>query len=147
MEINNIKTPEDIFLWMDENMQYGWLDSEGSRHVGEMKNFRKQYRTMSVQETLEHKIGTCIEQAEVMHYLLDKINIKNKMFCCRIYEPDDYGNLVKRSICTALSCSGGTEKFIILNILILKKREYMNMIRKRRQFGRSWTIISNCGEG
>ena len=63
MEINNIKTPEDIFLWMDENMQYGWLDSEGSRHVGEMKNFRKQYRTMSVQETLEHKIGTCIEQA------------------------------------------------------------------------------------
>ena len=93
MEINNIKTPEDIFLWMDENMQYGWLDSEGGRHVGEMKNFRKQYRTMSVQETLEHKIGTCIEQAEVMHYLLDKINIKNKMFCCRIYEPDDYGNL------------------------------------------------------
>ena len=92
MEINNIKTPEDIFLWMDENMQYGWLDSEGSRHVGEMKNFRKQYRTLSVQETLEHKIGTCIEQAEVMHYLLDKINIKNKMFCCRIYEPDDYGN-------------------------------------------------------
>ena len=57
-----------------------------------MKNFRKQYRTMSVQETLEHKIGTCIEQAKVMHYLLDKINIKNKMFCCRIYEPDDYGN-------------------------------------------------------
>ena len=47
---------------------------------------------MSVQETLEHKIGTCIEQAKVMHYLLDKINIKNKMFCCRIYEPDDYGN-------------------------------------------------------
>ena len=33
MEINNINTPEDIFLWMDENMQYGWLDSEGSRHA------------------------------------------------------------------------------------------------------------------
>lgn len=93
MEINNITTPEDIFLWMDENMQYGWLYLEGSRHVGEMKNFREQYQTMSVKETLEHKIGTCIEQAEVMHYLLDKINIKNKMFCCRIYEPDDYGNL------------------------------------------------------
>lgn len=147
MEINNIKTPEDIFLWMDENMQYGWLDSEGSRHVGEMKNFRKQYRTMSVQETLEHKIGTCIEQAEVMHYLLDKINIKNKMFCCRIYEPDDYGNLEEEEHmhCFVLFWRDG--KFIILNILILKKREYMNMIRKRRQFGRSWTIISNCGEG
>lgn len=27
-----------------------------------------------------------------MHYLLNKINIKNKMYCCRIFEPDDYGN-------------------------------------------------------
>ena len=34
-----------------------------------------------------------IRKAAGMHYLLDKINIKNKMFCCRIYEPDDYGNL------------------------------------------------------
>lgn len=28
-----------------------------------------------------------------MHFLLDKIQIKSKMYCCRIYEPDDYGNL------------------------------------------------------
>ena len=28
-----------------------------------------------------------------MHYLLEKIEIKNKMFCCRIYEPNDYENL------------------------------------------------------
>lgn len=28
-----------------------------------------------------------------MKFLLDKIRVENKMFCCRIYEPDDYGNL------------------------------------------------------
>ena len=28
-----------------------------------------------------------------MHFLLNKINIKNKMFCCRIFEPDEYNNL------------------------------------------------------
>ena len=48
---------------------------------------------MSIEETLEYRIGTCIEQVNLMHYLLNKINIKNKMFCCRIFEPDDYANL------------------------------------------------------
>ncbi len=27
-----------------------------------------------------------------MNYLFNKLNIKNKMFCCRIYESDDYDN-------------------------------------------------------
>lgn len=93
MDINNIKTPEDVFNWMDENIKYGWLDIEGNKHIEEMKNFRKLYRTMSLEEILEYKIGTCVEQVVIIKYLLDKIGIKNKMFCCRIYEPDDYGNL------------------------------------------------------
>jgi hypothetical protein len=48
---------------------------------------------MSLEEILGHKIGTCIEQAALTHFFLDKIKIDNKMFCCRIYEPDDYRNL------------------------------------------------------
>ena len=44
-------------------------------------------------EILDHKMGTCIEQVYLMKYLLDKINIPNKMFCTRIYEPNDYNNL------------------------------------------------------
>ena len=93
MDLDMIKTPEDIYEWIDANIQYGWLDTEGNKHIGEMKHFRKLYRTMSIEEIYEHKIGTCIEQVALMHDLLDKINIPNKMFCCRIFEPDDYGNL------------------------------------------------------
>lgn len=93
MNIDNIETAEDVYEWIDENIQYGWIDIDGNKHIGEMKNFRKLYRTMSTEEIFEYKIGTCIEQVAIMHFLLDKINIKNKMFCCRMYEPDDYGNL------------------------------------------------------
>lgn len=93
MDFNSIKTPEDVYAWIDENIRYGWLDREGNRHIDEMKNFRRLYRTMSLEEILIHKIGTCVEQAALIHFLLDKIKIENKMFCCRIYEPDDYGNL------------------------------------------------------
>lgn len=93
MKINEIKKASDVYQFMEDNIKYGWLDINGSIHLNTMKEFRKIYRTMSIEEILKYKIGTCIDQVNLMHYLLDKINIKNKLFCCRIFEPDDYGNL------------------------------------------------------
>ena len=92
-EICQIKNAKDVYDFMDKNIQYGWIDIYGKEHLITMKEFRKIYRTMSIKETLENKIGTCIEQVNLMHYLLNKIDVKNKMFCCRIFEPDDYNNL------------------------------------------------------
>ena len=70
-----LQTVEDIYRWIDENIAYGWQDKDGGTHTSEMKDFRRLYRTMSVTETL------------------DAIGIPNQMYCCRIFEPDDYGNL------------------------------------------------------
>ena len=44
VKLGQIRTPEDVYDWMDENIQYGWLDTENGQHIGEMKNFRKSYR-------------------------------------------------------------------------------------------------------
>lgn len=93
MNIDNIKTPEDILLFMRGNIKYGWLDINNNKHIGNMKDFRKIYRTSSIKETLKYKIGTCIEQVYLMKHLLDKTNISNKMFCTRIYEPNDFNDL------------------------------------------------------
>ncbi len=93
MNLNEIKSAEDVYKFIDENIEYGWIDIEGKIHKNTMKEFRKIYKTMSIKEILEYKVGTCIEQVILMHYLLDKIKVRNKMFCCRIFEPDDYGNL------------------------------------------------------
>ena len=93
MKMENIKTPEDILEFMKTNIKYGWLDINNEEHIGNMKGFRSLYRTSTLEEILNHKIGTCIEQVYLMKYLLDKINIKNKMFCTRIYEPNNYDNL------------------------------------------------------
>ncbi len=90
--INKIKTMEDVLIFMKENIRYGWLDINNEEHIGNMKGFRSLYRTSTLEEILNHKIGTCIEQVYLMKYLLDKINIKNKMFCTRIYEPNNYDN-------------------------------------------------------
>lgn len=93
IDISEIKTPDDVFKYMNRNIEYGWIDIQGKKHIKTMKDFRRIYRTSSVGETIRNGLGTCIEQVELMHYLLDKINVKNNMFCCRIYEPDDYDKL------------------------------------------------------
>ncbi len=93
MDIDGIKSPKDIFRYMNDYIEYGWIDINNNKHIKTMKDFRKMYRTSSLEETIENRLGTCIEQVELMHYLFTRLNIENKMFCCRIYEPDDYGNL------------------------------------------------------
>lgn len=93
MKIEQIKTTQDVYEFIDENIEYGWVDYNGEKHIKTMKDFRKMYRTLSIEQILDVKLGTCIDQVWLMHYLLDKISVKNKMYCCRIFEPDDYGNL------------------------------------------------------
>lgn len=93
MKIENIRTPEDILEFMKSNIKYGWLDVNNEKHIGNMNSFRKLYRTSSMEETLLHGIGTCIEQVKLMSELLNKCDIPNKMFCTRIYEGNDFNDL------------------------------------------------------
>ena len=75
MKQDDIKTPEDILEYMDDNIEYGWLDINNEEHIGNMKNFRKLYRTSSLEETISHGLGTCIEQVFLMSHLLNDIDI------------------------------------------------------------------------
>lgn len=84
-----MKTPEDILEYMKKNIKYGWLDKNNEEHIGNLKNFRKLYRTSSLEEIKKHKIGTCIEQVFLMKQLFDKINIESHMYCTRVYEDND----------------------------------------------------------
>lgn len=93
INIEDVETPEDILKYMMENINYGWLDNSNNEHIENMKNFRRLYKTSSLEETLQHKIGTCIEQVNLMNYLLKKNGIKSKMFCTRIYENELFNDM------------------------------------------------------
>ena len=92
MEMKDIKTPQDVLEFMKTHIKYGWLDQKNEEHIGTMEGFRTKYRTSSLEETLQHGIGTCIEQVFLMNYLLREINIPTKMFCTRLYEGEDFNN-------------------------------------------------------
>ena len=91
--ISNLRTIEDVLEFMKNNIRYGWLDINNGIHIGNMKNFRRLYKPLSIEQILEYGIGSCIDQVNLMHYLLNKINIKNKMFATRIYEPNNFNKL------------------------------------------------------
>ena len=52
--MNNIKSPEDILEFLNKYIDYGWVDINGIKHIKEMKDFRKLYRTMSLEDTLKY---------------------------------------------------------------------------------------------
>lgn len=93
MKLEDIKNPMDILQFMKDNIKYGWLDIYNEEHIENMKDFRKLYRTSSAEETLSHKMGTCIEQVYLMKIILDKLNIPSKMFCTRIYEDANHTDM------------------------------------------------------
>ena len=93
LKLEDIKTPQDILMFMNDNFKYGWIDINDEKHIGNLKEFRRLYRTATISETLENNIGTCLEQTYLMHILLDRLGIKNKMFCTRIYEGENFNNL------------------------------------------------------
>lgn len=85
----DIKQPSDILKFMD-NIEYGYIDLSGKKQTSNLKKFKTEYRTLSVEQILKYKIGTCIEQVLLMHTLLDFLDIPNKMFYTRNYDPNAF---------------------------------------------------------
>lgn len=93
MNINEIKTPDDILEYFKENIKYGWVGSDNIKRVNSMEAFRMYYRTSSIEDTINEKVGTCIEQVCLMNYLLNKLSVETKMFCTRLYEDETFNDL------------------------------------------------------
>ena len=89
----NIETPEDILNFMD-NIDYGYIDLMGNKHINTLQDYETNYRTLSIEQILKNNIGTCIEQVSLMHTLLNKLNIPSKMFCIRGIGEKEYTHCV-----------------------------------------------------
>jgi len=77
--IKKIKTPEQIIDFMDTNITYGWTDIFGKKHLNNLKNFRKLYKTNTLDEILDNGYGTCIEQAKLMNHVLKILGYETKL--------------------------------------------------------------------
>ena len=93
MNVERIKTPYDILEFLNENITYGWVGTDDVKRENSLKEFRHYYKTLSIDEILKYKVGTCIEQVNLMKYLFDEIGIKSNMYCTRMYEDENFNDL------------------------------------------------------
>lgn len=85
----NVDSPQELMDFMNHNITYGWVDYNGFSHLNSMKNIREKYRISSLSEMLITGFGTCVEQAKMIKFCLDRLGYKTKVFCHRGYESED----------------------------------------------------------
>ena len=82
----SINSPEELLNFMNNSIEFGWINQDNKMHLGNMKNFRRDYKTMSTNEVLEKGIGICVEQVALMKRYFDDSLIETKMYCFRKFE-------------------------------------------------------------
>ena len=88
--------------FMNINIEYGWVDNRGNKHINNLKGFRENYRISTIDEILKTGLGTCIEQAKMIKFFFDKMGFENKLFCHRSYETEENFDKEVRMHCFVL---------------------------------------------
>lgn len=97
-----IKTPEELMTFMNINIEYGWVDKIGEKHLNSLRGFRENYRISSIDEMINTGLGTCIEQAKMIKDFFDRMGIENKLYYHRSYETEENFNKEVRMHCFVL---------------------------------------------
>lgn len=102
LPFDKVKTPNELMDFMDINIEYGWVDNQGNKHINNLKDFRENYQIMPIDEMLNTGLGTCIEQAKMIKFFFDKIGLENKVYCHRSYETEENFDKEVRMHCFVL---------------------------------------------
>lgn len=106
-DLLSVKTVNELMKFMDTNITYGWLDKAGFKHLNNLYKFRETYRISSLEEMLNSGLGTCIEQAKMIKFSLERLGYEVKLFCHRGYENEDNFDKEVRMHCIVLFYSNG----------------------------------------
>ena len=85
-EIKAISTPEQMMKFFDDNIVYGCIHVDGKRYVNSLggQDFAEKYRTLSLDDSLNNRIGACFEQANISKYIYETLGIQHKTACTRV---------------------------------------------------------------
>ena len=80
--IENIKSPEELLNYMDNNISYGFIGKNGNKYTNmfseEWNDWYNEYYLQNGDEVLNSKIGTCWDQVELERLWFEKHNYKYK---------------------------------------------------------------------
>lgn len=102
LRFENLKNCSQLMDYMNTNIEYGWIDASGEKHINNLKGFRENYRISSIDEIIKTGLGTCIEQAKLIKLFFDNIGLENKLYCYRRYETEENFDTDVRMHCFVL---------------------------------------------
>lgn len=80
---------EDAALKIMNEIEYGYIDNNKTKHINDNNIISKDYILQSPQSTLKNKIGICYDQVELERYLLQKNKWEIKTFFIKGYDKDN----------------------------------------------------------
>ena len=102
LKYENIKTPQELMIFMNINIEYGWIDNKQNKHINSLDGFRENYKTMTIKEMIETGLGTCIDQAKMIKNTLERLGYETKIYCHRAYETEENFDKEVRMHCFVL---------------------------------------------
>ena len=76
-DVLNLKTPDDLWHYMHENIKYGWTNKKGEfREYGDPRMLKEYYYHLP-EETIERRSGLCGDQVLLEKMWFDYKKIKN----------------------------------------------------------------------
>ena len=76
-EVMNLKTPDDLWKYMHDNIKYGWTNKNGEFREYNDSRQNEEYYIHSPKETVERKSGICSDQVLLEKDWFDHHNIEN----------------------------------------------------------------------
>ncbi len=84
MILNDIKTPDELYKYMDENIEYGYLGKDGNIYKADNPEFDDKwfdyYLLESPEEVIKNKIGICWDQVELERKWFEKNKFEYKTY-------------------------------------------------------------------
>ena len=84
MNFEDIKTPQELYKYMDENIEYGFLGKDGKIYKSNDLEFDTKWLDYYIlekpEEVINNKIGICWDQVELERMWFEKNNFEYKTY-------------------------------------------------------------------
>lgn len=77
----------DVMKLMGE-IDYGWVDKNGKKHINDFDTFSDEYILQSPEEVINNQVGVCWDQVELERYYFKDVNNFVKTFFIVHYDDD-----------------------------------------------------------
>ena len=85
----NYYTEVDVMELMSD-IEYGWVDQDNQKHIGDYDSFPYHYKLQSPKEVMKNKLGVCFDQVELERYYFKGYDIKTYFII--YYDDNNYPN-------------------------------------------------------